>query len=426
MTTNTGLVELKVKDFKKLHCAHITKDGAITMLGGDNGAGKSACLDAIRLLYGGKRAVTGTLLRDGTSDGYIEGLESDGTVTKLSLDTMRKTITKVGSKAKTSGVQAECNKKAHLLSFDPSSFFTKSAVDQTNIILELHGISFDEVDAQYKEEFEKRTIQNREVKRLEGAYDTFYETNDVPEKEPKKPEPLGDLLVEQLELTQEINEGKTLLTNIDALAEQNKQDEEEIKRLQYKLDEGIKLLITMNNRLLEIKEHKPSSKLATISEKLANIEADTAKYDNFHKASVMLDELNGAQHTSGQMTYTLETITGEKNCMINDIDWAIRGMAYDPEINCVTWHGRPINEASDGEGIVIGVALVMALQADNTDCLKVMLLQNAAMLDGTNRDIIRKMAEYHGWWIIMELPHADGCDVLVVDGTVETVKEGEE
>ena len=140
---SNGLAKVEILNFKKLRLISIERsDEGVTIIGGDNAQGKSALLEAIRYLYGGKKMVSGDLIRDGAENGYITGLESDGTVTKVILGSGTKSITKPGKKAMTSGVQHECDTKGHLLSYDPTVFFQKDSAFQTSTILQMHGISF--------------------------------------------------------------------------------------------------------------------------------------------------------------------------------------------------------------------------------------------------------------------------------------------
>jgi hypothetical protein len=159
-----------------------------------------------------------------------------------------------------------------------------------------------------------------------------------------------------------------------------------------------------------------------IDEDIQSISTVSAQRNAWMQHVVMKDEYLECANVSDALTRELDALKEQKKSLIDGVCWAVRGLGYDTENNVVTWKGRDISQASDGEQVVIGVALVMAIDKSESS-LKVMLLQNASFLDSKNRDIIKKMANKHGWWILMEVPSKTDCDIVIEDGTV-IPKEG--
>jgi len=411
---SNGLAKVEILNFKKLRLISIERsDEGVTVIGGDNAQGKSALLEAIRYLYGGKKMVSGDLIRDGAENGYITGLESDGTVTKVILGSGTKSITKPGKKSITSGVQQECDTKGHLLSYDPTVFFQKDSAFQTSTILQMHGISFEEIDQSYKSKYEERTIVNRDVLRTKNALAAFESTHIIPNVEPEEPKSSSQLIASRDALSAEM---RIRNNRAEALNDLNKERTKLLARLK-ELDANIALQKDLPTEVTSLQEN-----IEMIDEDIQSISTIAAQRNAWMQHGVMRDEYLTCENESQALTAELEGLKEHKTNMIQNVCWAVRGLGYDTEKNVITWKGRDISQASDGEQVVIGVALVMAIDKSESS-LKVMLLQNASFLDSKNRDIIKKMANKHGWWILMEVPSKTDCDIVIEDGTV-IPKEG--
>lgn len=66
------ITSFQASNFKKLTAVAISPDGAVTVLSGDNGAGKSSILDGIEATLTGKDALPEKPIRDGATKGHTE------------------------------------------------------------------------------------------------------------------------------------------------------------------------------------------------------------------------------------------------------------------------------------------------------------------------------------------------------------------
>ena len=67
----TKLISLEAQNVKRLKAVRIPLDRSVTVIGGNNGQGKSSVLDAIEMALGGKKSIPPRPIRDGETAARI-------------------------------------------------------------------------------------------------------------------------------------------------------------------------------------------------------------------------------------------------------------------------------------------------------------------------------------------------------------------
>lgn len=161
------------------------KPGNIVTISGQNGAGKTSVLEAIKAaLQGGNDA---TLLRKGAKEGEIVlELDSGMTIKKTVKDKSTTTVTdSTGQKVKQP--QSELDRLRDLLSVNPIKFLTSAPDDRARVLLETLKIEVDEeelgIDGYSKMVLKESGINYNVIKdgleRLDKEYQTLYNERTV-------------------------------------------------------------------------------------------------------------------------------------------------------------------------------------------------------------------------------------------------------
>jgi len=164
------IVSLQIENFKKVVAVEIIPGAdSCVLIGGENAAGKSSCLDAIQAVMAGKSSLPDRPLRSGAESGNIR-LELDHLIVERKFLASGTSSLKVSTKegATYSSPQKILDDLYCKLSFDPLKFLTMRPDDQAKTLIELVGIDTTALDAEYKETYEDRTAINRLVKEAEA------------------------------------------------------------------------------------------------------------------------------------------------------------------------------------------------------------------------------------------------------------------
>lgn len=399
------IVSLEAENIKCLKAIEIKPDGNIVVIGGNNGAGKSSILDSIEYALAGGKHIPEKTIREGQEKARIV----------LDLDDIQvvRTFTKNGTnlvvKSKEGAVfpspQSMLDKIVGNLSFDPSEFFRMDNKKRIEILKGLVGIDFTQLNNKYKEAFDKRTDTNRRGKELKAQFDSIQVEDNVPDKE-----------ISVTELSKQL---------MDAFSSNKKLDE-----LKRSLDNNQLKIIRIDEQVVQLMEEKArietyiSQEKAQIK-KLKLIDTDciqqhigageetNRKIRNKLTKNKLGKDLEKLREESQSLSNELESITTNKNEMMEKAKFPIKGLAFDEET--VTFNGISFDQISQGERIKISVAMGLVLNPK----LKILLIRDASLLDKKNLEMIAKMAEKMDAQIWLErVGVGKECQIVIQDGSV--------
>ena len=391
------LVGLEIKNFRNIKFARIDKTGSVLTIGGGNEQGKTNLQHAIRALYGGAKSTPANALLRGAKNGYIKGIEEDGTETRLSLKqpgNHRGSMTIEANGEPVLGTPSDVNgPKAKYITLDPSEFCHKGGDEIETIICRISGLAMDEYRQMRKHWYDRRRDINREVKRLEAETDgkTIAEVDDT--------KSMQDVLTEKAEITRvnrTIQDASGLFEDLRLILN----------------DLGVEF-----SGLEATKKLLPTIKdLRTCDEEIMRISSIEAILRENKVLAANLQSLEDAQKESETCTEKIESLDAGLAKEIKTAKLPIKSLSI--KADGVFYKDLPIEDASDGAKTLLGVALIMAALEKSQESLRVILLKNAAWLDRKNRAKIAAMAERHDWWVWMELVD-EAADVVVEDGEIK-------
>lgn len=423
------ITRFQAENVKRLSVVEITPDGNLVIVGGRNGQGKSSVLDSIMYALAGKKSIPSQPLRKGQKNGKVV-IELDGDapphihppliVTRTFAEgkpTQLEITTKDGYQAPSP--QTILDEICGRIAFDPLSFTRLKPKEQADMLRELVGLDFTDLDRDHKRAFDERTNVNRDGKALKARFDGLEHFPDAPFEEVSVSE-----LSEEQKRREQVNAAnagqRSRLALFDAqIAGQEKSEREleaEIARLMARLEESKSkragLLIDREALMADLEKlvdediDEVRQKIISAGEVNRQVQANAAR-------SQLEDELKRLRERSESLTKTLKEIDEAKSKAMAEAKWPVTGLGFNED--GVTFAGLPFEQASSAEQLRVSVAMGVAMNPT----LRVWQIRDGSLLDTDSLALVAQMAEQHDAQVWIERV-SDGaeCSVIIEDGTV--------
>lgn len=423
------IVRLEAENVKRLRAVEVTPEGALVVVGGRNGQGKTSLLDSVAYALGGKDLVCEVPLRAGSDAGHVTVDLGDLVVRRdFGRDGTTRVVVSDREGARFPSPQRMLDELAGRLTFDPLAFARMEPREQAETLRALVGLDFSAQDGRRLAAYEERTAVNRDAKRLDAQLAGMSYHADAPEREVDVSALMDELgAVERGE--REIEQRERAVAEQLGAAERSEARAVAIGAEIESLRARIAALEA------EAADHRASADTAR-----ANAEAERA---GIVTASGMIPdpapiraaiaaagernrklaenaareriaaELLAAQERSSAITREIEQIDAAKAEAIAAAKLPVEGLSFDAER--VLLRGLPFEQASSAEQLRVSVAMGAALSPR----LKVMLVRDGSLLDDESMRLLAQMAEAHGLQVWLERV-GDGaeCQVVIEDGSV--------
>ena len=191
------LIGLSIEGLRKIKAAELDFDGqTLVQIKGQNGAGKSTVIDAIKFLLTGSRDIPENVVNHDSDEAVIVG--------RIGEYTVRRVIKQDGKTAlsieQAGGKLARPQEFLDTISgkfLDPEYFMSLAPADKRTMIVGMAGLDFTSIDAAIMNAEQERLIKGRELKAV-GV------PQPVP---PAEPVSLSELLLERKKM-EDFNEGQ--------------------------------------------------------------------------------------------------------------------------------------------------------------------------------------------------------------------------
>ena len=420
------IIELEAQNVKKLRRVRIAPDGNVTIIGGDEGQGKSTVLDCVVMALAGTKHVSSVPIRTGETEAAIKltlGEKGEKQLTvERTFDAAKGTSLVVrgpDGKKLPGGPQEILNKLFSMVGFKPLQFASEDPDKQAETLRKLVGIDFAPVDAEIKALYDQRTEVGRDGKTAAGQLAGITAPADgTPDDEVS----IKDLLAEK-EAAERANANADKVARdhadanvkLNAIHDEIERLENAIKDLKEKARQATDLVRELDDAMDETNGKRVD--LAPIREKLANVEtvnrAVRAKKEHAKKTA----EVARLREEYAELTTKIEALEASKGEMLAKAKWPIEGLGFGS--NGITYKGLPFDQASRGERYRVSIAIGMALNPQ----LRVLLLEDASVLDKHAMQAVREMAEakdYDVW--IERVGDGDAGALIMVDGEIKAGK----
>lgn len=404
------IAKLTVENIMRVSAVEIEPTGAVVVIGGKNGQGKTSILTAIEMALGGGKSAVDKPVREGAEGGKVV-VDLGDIVVERRFTAAGGTSLAVRNKdgARFDSPQGMLDAMLGRLTFDPLAFARSDPKKRLETLKIAAKVDFSAVDAHRAKLYEQRTQTNRLVEVAKGRVAAFK----FPEGTPAEAPDTSALLAE-LERRRQINDRHGVVKatiDVNNITVNNYKNElSEIRSRVAKLEEAIQNKTNENDKLAaELGALPPLQNLAEINEqiKAASAVAAAVNVRKQHEAAVA--ELGLLEDRSKELTGAISLLDADKAKAMSEIQLPVPGLGFNDA--GVTFNGVPFEQASGAEQLRASVAIGIALNPK----LKVMLVRDGSLLDDDGMKMLSDMAEAAGSQIWVERVGRDKSVSFVIE-----------
>lgn len=414
------IIGLQIENFLNLKAIDMRLDGSKVVLSGKNGAGKTAILDAIQAVLTGKKPED--LIRHGEERAEVV-VETEEFMAKriITNKTDRLEVTSNNGDVKKSPANF-LQQVIGKLSFDPLAFSLMKPRDQRDLLKDLVGLNFDDLEKERQKVFDERTVANSRIK------ESLAQLKNIPAPDPGTPEEESSFKDQVNEVNQlrekreafldKVQSKKEVEAKIVSAEEFIKDEEAEILRMQHTIDAtktSIGILKSEIAKIVippEVTEHQ----IMEAQDKLSEIEDLNVKVRAKVRYTNLVKEAEKRKEDADKLTQQLNRIEQDKSTRAANAQYPITGLSINDE--SVVYNGMIFSQLSRGQQIRVSAAIGMALNPT----LRVMFVRDGSLLDSEGKKEISELAKAGDYQLWMELCDESGeVGFFLEDGTIKKV-----
>lgn len=416
------VIALEVSNVKRLRAVRVTPGaGPVVVIGGKNAQGKSSTLDAIEMALGGGKAIPTEPIRHGARKG--------GIVVNLGELVIERTFTAAGSQLVVRGAdgtpqkspQAILDALCSKIAFDPVAFLRHEPKKQDEILKQVIGLDFAQLDSERETLFRARADVKRASREREALLATL-------------PQPVPGLPAQEVssaELAVELERRR------EVEASNARKNREHVAHVQERLANDDELARLRGE--LAMAERRE----ATLAEEAARLDAEVLALVDPNVAEIRdqlagVDELNAKIRANGarsscetliaaigakadELTDAIASIDEKKQEALAAAKFPVEGLGFDE--TGPTLNGVPLEQASQAEKLRLSVAIGAALNPR----LRVILVRDGSVLDDEAMRLLAELAQANDLQVWLErVGDKDPGAVVIEDGMVRASTEAAE
>ncbi len=422
------IVSLTVVNIKGIEAVHIEPDpdGHLVVISGKNGAGKSTAIDSIGYTVGGKDLVCEEPIRRGARKGSTKVVLDNGLVVeRFYTPGGGRLVATPKDSGPMSKPQTFLDALVGPISFDPLAFSRMSPKAQRETLAKLIGLDTTELDRERQDVYDARTVENREMHRLEGVLSEVEKDDDAP----AEPVDVGGLVAELREA--DAKHAQFRATNETAADYRNRARncQEIAEHSQVEIAQLEKQIEMANRRVKNETEaaeglqqnaaarDQEAAKLAeslpdrdTIKDRIEEAGGINDKVRANEQYTKLAEQIAGYGQKVGALSGKLSDLDAQKLQRITDAKYPIEGLALDED--SVLYNTLPLTQASQAEELRISVAIGIAMNPE----LRLLLIRDGDHLDDESLCLVGKMAEESDSQLWIERIREDAATSVVIEG----------
>ncbi len=425
------IIRLKISNVKRLSAVEILPDGNVVIIGGENEQGKSSILDSIVYALGGAGTIPQQPIRSGKTKAEIVLETTTFIVTRkftASGGSSLVVTAKDGSVFKSP--QSLLDELTGSLSFDPLDFSRlceKEPKKAAEVLRQLAGLDFTQLDADRKLAYDNRTLVGREKESIAGRLATFVHYPEAPKEEVSV-----DAITKRLTDAQDHNKKATPLATAKATADaEHKAWQKNADEKKVELEDAIRKAKEAEE-LYEFSVKQTAEKLVALTEatkaldsfemqdeqpfleEISGAEAINQKVRSNRDRAKTLKELDAKTGEHETLTEQIEAFDKQKSDLLEKTKFPTKDISFDE--SGVLLDGLPFVQGSTAQRIKASLAMGMALNPK----LRVVLIREGSLLDKTSLAMVCKMAvdaDYQVW--IERVGDGKECSIIIEDGAIK-------
>ena len=383
------------------------EDG-LTIIGGDNGAGKSTCLDILSFALGGAKYRPSNPKREGAvGDTTLHVELSNGLTVERKGKNLSLTVTdKEGARHGQELLDAFISN----IAIDLPKFYNASAKDKAHMILETLGIEekLAELAKREKEKYDTRTMVGREADRKQKAAEDMPWHEDAPEEKVS----VKELIDQQQEILARNGIKEEHRRNLEVNKSELERVNAELKRLSERREELVAKVKSAEGEDFTLES------TAELEKQIANFEETNRKVAENAERTRRMEEADALNDQKDALTKEIEDIRAERLALLKDADFPLEGLSVNDDSELV-YNGQPWDCMSGSQQLIVSCAIASRI---NPTC-RFVLMDKLEQLD------LKTLAEFDAWLktqdlqcIATRVSTGGECTLVIEDGEV---KEGE-
>lgn len=414
------IAKLEIENVKRVRAVTLEPaENGLTVIGGNNGQGKTSVLDAIAWALGGDKYRPSNPTREGSViPPYLHVEMDNGLIVERRGE---KSALKVTDPSGRKGGQHLLNEFVEQLALDLPRFMAASSKDKAQTLLQIIGVEKELSELEYK----IQTTYNRrlEIGRIALQKKKFADELPMYPDAPKEPISASELILKQQDILARNGENQQLRSALEQLKTQRDTLRGKIADLTEKLAELNRQFEETESRIAA--GEKTTAELVDestdeIRESLINIEAINAKVSANSQREKAKIEAEQYQKEYDSLSDEIDLLREAKVKLLDNAKLPLPGLSV--EDGELTYNGQKWDCMSSAEQLRIATAIVRCL---NPDC-------GFVLIDKLEQMDIETMREFGAWLeaeglqaIATRVSTGDECSIIISDGMAEIKNEPE-
>ncbi|MBR6779873.1 MAG: AAA family ATPase, partial [Clostridia bacterium] len=389
----------------------------LTVIGGDNGHGKTSVLDAIAWGLGGDRFKPGAAVRDGAETPPVLRVKlSNGLVVERK---GKNSDLKVTDPDGQKHGQELLNELIGVFALNLPKFMQASDREKASVLLRIIGVEerLADLEKQEKAMYDERTVIGREADAKRKYADTLPFYADVPEDVIS----ISDLILKQQEILAKNGENARKRQNLQNITARKQMLAQQVAALQEQLAYAQTQLVQVTEEELIASVDAGTwvdVSTAEIERSIAEIEQTNERVRNNLNRRFAYEDANEAQSRYDDLTLRIEGVRSAKRALLKEADLPLAGLSV--ENGCLLFNQKPWDCMSGSEQLRVATAIVRRL---NPNC-------GFVLIDKLEQMDLQTLREFGAWLeseglqaIATRVSKGDECSIIITDGVSRAVSE---
>lgn len=398
------ITNLELENIKRIKAVQLTpSESGLTVIGGNNGQGKTSVLDGIAWALGGDKFKPSQPQRDGSViPPHLRVTLSNGLIVERKGD--RGTL-KITDPNGGKGGQQLLNEFISQLALDLPKFMQATSKEKAQTLLRIIGVG-DKLAALEQQEqtaYNQRRAVGQTADQKQKYADELPSYPDVPAEEIS----ISELIRQQQDILARNGENQRLRNNRDICEQELLRAQQAFDRVSEALAKAQQDVETARRSAEDIQDEST----AEIEENIRNIDILNAKVRANRERDRAVAQAQESREQYGELTAKIEDIRAQKTALLSGADLPLPGLSV--EDGELTYNGAKWDCMSGAEQLRVSTAIVRRL---NPQCGFV-LMDKLEQMDAATLAEFGAWLEQEGLQVIATRVSTGGeCSVIIEDG----------